>query len=439
MPAIWLAAALVLAQEPAPLRAGFAEVDITPPVGVRKCGWNNKLHSTSVRDPLFARVAVLEAGAGRIALVSLDLLFVHREETAAIREGVEKKFGFPGRAILVGATHNHAGPAIEEDLYPKEEEYVKAMVGKTVACFGKALEARADAALGFGRAFEWEVAFNRRVVMRDGTARCHGSLADPNALASEGPVDPEVAVVAARGRDGALLGSIVNFACHPCHHGGDGALSAGYPGALAKHMKERGSPVTLFLQGACGNTHHADPGRARPEKSMDEIGRTLAEDAFKAIGTMKFRERAALGSASRALELPFRKPTEAEMKGTSRGAQRFGEPGFYDKTLPALLDRIRTKGTEPAEVQALFVDRHAIVAIPAEYFVQYGLRIKEEGRPRETLVVGYANGMLGYVPTREAFRRGGYETTFGIRSKLAPEAGDLLAEAALDLLKEGPK
>ena len=50
-------------------------------------------------------------------------------------------------------------------------------------------------------------------------------------------------------------------------------------------------------------------------------------------------------------------------------------------------------------------------------------------------MVGYANGMVGYVPHKEAFARGGYETTFGYRSKLAPEAGDLLADAAITLVR----
>lgn len=119
-----------------------------------------------------------------------------------------------------------------------------------------------------------------------------------------------------------------------------------------------------------------------------------------------------------------------------RGAQRFGEPGFYDKTMPALLEEIRRKnGREPAEVQALFFDEFAYIAVPAEYFVEHGLRIKEEAHPVRARVVGYANGMVGYVPHRDAFRRGGYEATFGIRSKLAPEAGDLLAEAAIELVR----
>ena len=50
-------------------------------------------------------------------------------------------------------------------------------------------------------------------------------------------------------------------------------------------------------------------------------------------------------------------------------------------------------------------------------------------------MVGYANGMLGYLPHEEAFARGGYECTFGPPSLMAPEAGRLLAEAAVALIR----
>src|SRR5215471_10225432 len=42
---------LVSPQDPVPLRAGFAEVDISPAPGTRKIGWNNKNFGTSVIDP----------------------------------------------------------------------------------------------------------------------------------------------------------------------------------------------------------------------------------------------------------------------------------------------------------------------------------------------------------------------------------------------------
>lgn len=44
--------------------------------------------------------------------------------------------------------------------------------------------------------------------------------------------------------------------------------------------------------------------------------------------------------------------------------------------------------------------------------------------------------MVGYMPHREAFSRGGYETTFSDVSKLAPQAGEILAEVATRLLRD---
>ena len=161
---------------------------------------------------------------------------------------------------------------------------------------------------------------------------------------------------------------------------------------------------------------------------MEEAGQALAADVEKALSVIKYRGTAQILSRTRTLDLPYRSVTEDEIRGKIRGIQRFGEPGFYDKTQDLVLEEMKREGTAKAEVQAILIDDLVHVSIPAEYFVQHGLRIKGQTWPRRTRVVGYANGMLGYVPHREAFAHGGYETTFGYRSKLAPEAGDLLAE-----------
>jgi len=155
----------------------------------------------------------------------------------------------------------------------------------------------------------------------------------------------------------------------------------------------------------------------------------------KALGAMKYRGTAKIASRSRTLDLPYRQVEETEIQGKVKGAQRFGEPGFYDKTQDMILEEIKREGTAKAEVQAILLDEIVHVSIPAEYFVQHGLRIKEGTPGLRTRVVGYANGMVGYVPHKEAFARGGYETTFGYRSKLAPDAGDLLADAAIALIR----
>jgi len=242
-------------------------------------------------------------------------------------------------------------------------------------------------------------------------------------------------VLAARDTDGKLLGAIVNFACHPTHHGGGTGFSAGFPGALAAEMKQRGCPVTLYLNGACGNISAGDPYRGIALE-MEQVGQRLAEDAAKVIEGMAFRDSAQLGGTRRTIQLPYRTVTDNEVKGTVPGAQRFIDPKLYDIGMPKLTARIRERGTQPAEVQALFLDDYVFVSIPAEYFVQLGLRIKQGAQPRRALVVSCANGMVGYVPTREAFPRGGYETTFISSSRIGPGAGEMLADCAIELIQQ---
>ena len=416
------------------MRAGFAEVDITPPPGTRKIGWIKVIISDHVLDPLFARAAVFESDGTRLGVVQLDTLCTTASLTARIREAIGTAHGFPGEHVLVSATHNHAGPAIATRSEVEcEDAYVQALIAGIADAFGAALANMRPAELGFERRFEFSVARNRRVLMRDGTVKTHGRFSDPEALCFEGPIDPEVAVLGVRSAEGVLLGALVNFACHPTHHGPTGALSGGWPGALAQEMKKRGCPVTLFLQGAAGNIHTSDPATGE-DRGMEEVGRMLADRAAAALDGMAFTGDIRLACHSRVIDLPLREPTDEQVRGTAFGAQRFVDPTIYDRLIPQLVERYRECPTEPAEIQALFLDDTVIAAVPAEYFVEYALRIKQAAWPKRAMVVACANGMLGYVPTREAFTHGGYETTFGTPSRMAPEAGDLLADAVIQLI-----
>ena len=420
------------------LRAAFAEVDITPPPGTQKIGWIRLVIGTKVADPLFARVCVLEDGGRRVAFVQLDTLSIRWTTTNDIRQRVRERFGFPGENIMVTATHNHAGPAVSTGDGGREDAYVEDMTRKIVDAFGRALESMEDAEIGFGQAYEFGLAYNRRVVMRDGTTVTQRDpFSTPEALYVEGPIDPMVTVVGVRRRGGELLGALVNFTCHPTHHGGDECFSAGYPGVLAAMMKLRRCPVTMFLNGASGNVCLSDNRRVAPAKSMSEAGLILADHAERLLREMEFTDTLALGARGATLQLNYREVTEDEVRGTARGAQRFIDSKLYDKHIPGIVEKIRERKKQPVEVQVLFLGRHCVVGVPAEYFVEFGLRIKEEGYPLRPIVAGHTNGMVGYVPTAAAFRRGGYETTFGYPSWMAPDTGDRIADCAVELIRSG--
>lgn len=417
------------------LQIGVGTADITPAPGTLKIGWIVPILSDSVLDPIMARALVVRRDEQQGALVQLDVLSVSRGLVADARRRVREATGLPAEGLMLVATHNHAGPAVRRtgevacDARARER-----LVEGVVEAVGRALDDLGPAEMGFGRRFNFEVAHNRRVMMRNGTVRTHGHFGDPEALCIEGPIDPEVAVLAFRRPGGALVGAVVNYACHPTHHGPDGVLSAGYPGVLARELAARGCPVTLFLNGACGNVHTSDPSRGGADLTMEEAGRRLAEDAAQVLAEMAFSDDTRVAGGSCEVELPFREATDDQISGSAFGAQRFVDPGAYDRMMPELLERIRREGVCRSEVQVLAVGDAVLVGIGAEYFVEHGLRIKQETSPRQTMVVGHANGMVGYVPTRGAFLRGGYETTFAGSSQLAPEAGDLLADAAIGLV-----
>jgi hypothetical protein len=417
------------------LRVGFAEIDITPPLRTHKIGWLRDIIADRVLDPLFARVAVLVTSENQVAVVQLDTLFVAWPEVAAIRKGISEAYGFPGAQVLVAATHNHAGPAVTHagDV-AKDEAYARDLVARVIEAFGAAMDSLDEAEIGMGSGFEWRVAHNRRVVMRDGTVRTHGTFDDPSALCLEGPVDPEVAVIAMRDGQQELLGAIVNYACHPTHHGPDDAFSAGFPGVVAAGLKKAGCPVTLFLNGASGNIHTADPCAGGQGLSQEAVGELLADDVLHVIDELCWQGNIRLGASSRVLDLDYRAITEQEISGHTRGAQRFVDTAIYDRQIPALVDKIRERKVHRAEIQALGLGDWAIVGVPGEYFCEFGLQIKEAAYPVHALVASCANGRVGYIPTVGAFRRGGYETTFGPSSMLAPDAGEVIAKTAVELI-----
>jgi hypothetical protein len=105
-------------------------------------------------------------------------------------------------------------------------------------------------------------------------------------------------------------------------------------------------------------------------------------------------------------------------------------------------------GSEPAvtrhaEVQAVRVGPLAVVGLPGEIFSSLGRRIKREAPSAApwTIVAGWTNDNVGYVPDREAYPLGGYEVDsasryYGYPAGWAPEAGEALVAAAGRLLRQ---
>jgi hypothetical protein len=92
--------------------------------------------------------------------------------------------------------------------------------------------------------------------------------------------------------------------------------------------------------------------------------------------------------------------------------------------------------SEAAEVQALAAGDLALIALPGEFFAESGVRLRGRSPFLHTVVTGYANGGLGYVPPASAFDEGGYETRLSPWSRVGPGAEGVIVEAAVQVLEE---
>ena len=383
----------------ATLRAAVAKVDITPAPGRDLWGFSDrKTPATGTRDPLYARVLVLEASGKRLALVSLDLGRPFGPASLnQLRKATQKDVGF----LIVAATHTHSAPAVLDEYLDGPPLWEATALQNIARAIGDACTHLADVQLGTGYGTT-AIGHNRLRVNPDGTVTWFERNLTHVPTA---PVDGTVAVLRIDGMDGQPIAILVNYACHPVVFGSDNVeYSADFPAITTRSVEEGfgGKPIAFFLQGAPGdiNPYYAVTPLAQDAIAMrDWTGRTLGEEAVRIAKKIHTQpdDITELQFAEDVIPVHMRWDPE---KWTEARTAVFGSASSPFTTAPPEI---------PLPVTTVLLDKRiAILTMPGEPFVEYQITWRQRCPVPDAFFIGYANAYNGYFPTIRSATLGGY-------------------------------
>jgi neutral ceramidase len=206
---------------------------------------------------------------------------------------------------------------------------------------------------------------------------------------------------------------LMHAVCHPCfftwgdqgsqpYPNGFPLLSADFPGEAQTfvEMVYGGKTNVMFLQGCAGDIRPNLPGypyRCADEADIQWAGRDLGGATVRALARSLVREEL----SQRETYYPIRVASKVVM-------------------LPGKDGEVRS------ELMAMKVGPYLFLSMPGEPMVEYGFKLEQAIADRAIpVIVGYANGNIGYIATADAYEVGGYEPT---RSVLAPDAELVILE-----------
>lgn len=376
--------------------AGAAEIDITPPTGLLMDGYAARVAPNSgPHDPLMAQVLVLEHGGNRAALVTLDLLAVTRTFADPLRLELAALLDTSPDAVLVAASHTHAGPVGAQDWFPvgagtRLDDDLVALIHNRV-----------------GLAARQAIDRMQPCTLRSASGALYGLGGDRNR--PDQPVDSQVTVLSFHAEDGTPRAILFHYACHPTILSANNTrYSADFPGAARERIRAAHPGATcLYLNGAAGNISTRFHRRDQSFSEVRQLGHLLGDHVMTLMDAAQ-PQAARLAWACEMVELSLRRFGAARVALEPTGNARLDTVRAEGVAIEADLRRTFVdRTTLPATVCGLQIDGWRLLTAPGEAFSELAQLLHADDP--YALVAGYTNDYLGYFPTQAAIDAETYE------------------------------
>lgn len=418
-----------------PALAGWATVKITPDIPCRMGGYSARTGTANaVHDPLYARALALGTPEQPFVVIICDLLALDEmmvEEVRRLLAALQ-----PYKAIWLSATHTHSGPDIVPSLSFSSIAIDPAPRQRIIAGAAKAAQ-EAIAHMHPAETKRASGAINGVATNRDHPEQNADLSLDLLCFYDKpGQAQPS-----------AILGS---FPCHPTVMGAENlAISADLPGAFQQQFKALlgDTPWIALATGAAGDisTRHTRRGQGFDE--LERLGRLMARQAYDLLSAAQPLTLASPNIRSAVVSLECNEPTSpatlalyARSVQERMNAERQAGHLVQARTLETTLQGIqmaRMKASDKEErarditLSVALLGELALSAAPGELYNRLGAAIKQASG-QFVLLLGYTNGYVGYLPSREAYEELDYEV---LMSPFAAGAGERLVQTVVQLLR----
>ncbi len=404
-------------------RAGWAEIETTPPLGLPMGGRGPRFTpGREILDPLFAQATVLEDAEGRRTLwISVDLIGLAPVVAEPLRYDLSALTGIPLEAVILNYSHTHSGPMggfegyatrlpKPRELHAYDESLCRNIIQVALAAMHNlqpvtVTEFRGESAVGI----------NRR---RKGPSGEMGMGPNP-----DGAHNPDLWLLDVAALEGGDRCVVFSYGCHPVivyGYAWDG-ISADYPGVCRNVLRsELGANVQCqFIQGLAGNVRPralADLSRGRFRKSTpaDTVaaGTKLARDVARTLrgkgGKLDLDIAAAQGRFLAPRDQAKIPPADHWRTLSDSNDELSRNLGSY--WVERLDSGIPPVKAVPWPVGLIRLARGRRIAwIAGEVLAEWLDLVRDWLDDPDLIAWGYCQEGRGYLPTDELLPEGGYE------------------------------
>lgn len=408
------------------LEAGLTTVSIVPDQPCPMAGFYARTgFNRGVHDPLELTALYLRQGDAEVWICAGDLCqFPDHEAKAAGQRILQGRLSCRAASLFLNASHTHGSPTVNPHpavLPPPLHSWFEPRYVEAARAYSEFLWERvAEACEGARREAEPAMLMtaNGRSRLPMSRRRTLNGFID-NAPAPEGETDSRLRLLAVCTPAGDVRAMGLVLACHPTSTGAQLDLTADFPGAWRRAMRQRhGSSIDFFFMQGCGgdarpsHTRDGDRWRTVDFDELERMGRDLADEADAAIQDgWKPVPTPALATARRTVHLPCSPltPEQGWVRQCAAGLDVYRQ---------AYLDAVaadRLRGLNPPLQIAVDLSLVrlspdlALIGADCEILCGLGRRMESALPGVDAMVCGLTNGGFGYLPDDAENERGGYE------------------------------